>query len=172
MRDIWKLPVGVRGAAGFVIAMLTYGCSAPVSEQSTVDEADTAIEQPLLSCQGLSCDGLRPSDTPCKLDMRDTGVGAPIRDAAGTIIGGIGLFESRSCQTVWAAASFYVSGGPRSYKICAVRRRATDNDASCFDYSASFGNDSPMKFANSGKTVFGRITTSAITTRTPDYTVP
>lgn len=130
------------------------------------------LEQALGACQGASCDGLRPADTQCKLDMQDTGVGTIIVDASGRVIGGIGLFRSPSCQTVWAVSSFYVSGGPRSFSLCAVRRRASLNEPSCFDFYGSFGNDSPMKFASSGKTVFGKVTVGGRTTRTADLVVP
>lgn len=149
------------------------GCGADAGNDQGAEDTDLGkAAEALTFCQGTSCDGLRPADTQCKFDMQDTGLGAQVFDASGRAIGGIGLFESKSCQTVWASSSFSVSGGPRSFRMCAVRRRATLNEPSCFDYTGSFGNDSPMKFANSGKTVFGRVTVDGLTTRTPDYLVP
>lgn len=127
-----------------------------------------------LSCQGASCDGLNPQQTSCVQDQEDTRTGIGVFDRSGRQIGGLALFRSRSCQTVWAASAFYTSGGPRDYRICTVRRRAAENDPSCFDYSGSFGNVGPMKFAPSGKTVFGRLTNDSLGIKavTPDYIVP
>jgi hypothetical protein len=155
----------VLGALSLLFAV-TPGCSA-----DPADEAAGATQQAIL-CQGQGCDGILPNDSPCKADMVDTGIGTTIVDASGKIIGGIGLFRSPSCQTVWASSSFYVAGGTRNFRICAVRVRASQNDPSCADYSSSYGNDSPMKFANSGKTVFGKITVDGMTTRTTNFTVP
>ena len=101
--------------------------------------------------------------------MQDTGLGAQIVDYQGRAIGGIGLFFSPSCQTVWAASAFYVANGPKNFRICTVRRRATENDPSCIDYSASYGNDAPMKYVPAGKSAFGKITVDGVTTRTGEF---
>jgi hypothetical protein len=53
-----------------------------------------------------------------------------------------------------------------------VRRRAVENDPSCIDYSASYGNDAPMKYVPLGKSAFGEVTVNGVTTRTPDFTAP
>lgn len=163
--------------APVVIAAVCAACAAETGEPDPGEIAGSdgppgKSTQSLGTCQGQSCDGILPLDSPCKSDMIDTLVGAPIRNTAGAIIGGIGLFRSPSCQTVWAASTFYENGGPRNYRLCTVRVRAAHNDPSCFDYANSFGSDPLMKFESSGKTVFGKITVDGITTRTPEFTVP
>jgi len=148
-----------------LVLPLLAACSGAPGEESV-----SAEELALGSCQGPSCDNVLPSKSQCKLDMQDTGVGVPLLDGQGRTIGGLALFRSASCQTVWAASAFYVANGPKNFKICTVRRRATENDPSCFDYAGSFGNDAPMKFVPAGKSAFGKITVDGITTRTPDFT--
>lgn len=155
-----------------VTAGLTLGALVGCGLQLEGEVENGQVEQALVSCQGASCEGRRPADTHCKFDMQDTGVGTSIVDATGRIVGGIGLFRSPSCQTVWATTAFYAAGGARSFSVCAVRRRASLNEPSCFDYDGSLGNDSPMKFASSGKTVFGKVTVGGLTTRTSDFIVP
>jgi hypothetical protein len=127
-----------------------------------------------LGCQGAGCDGLNPQQTSCINDQQATGTGVGIVDRSGRQIGGLALFRSNSCQTVWASSAFYTSGGPRDFRICSVRRRAAENDSSCLDYSLSFGNVGPMKYAPSGKIVFGRLTNDSLGIKavTPDYIVP
>lgn len=164
----WSQTSARRAYAWGMVSMLqaVTGCAADAEDPEV-----GGVGQSFTVCQGQSCDGQLPIDTPCLADRLDTGLGAPILEN-GVVIGGIGLFRSPSCQTVWASSTFYASGPPMDYRICAVRRRASVNDPSCQDYTASLGNDSPMKYANSGKVVFGKITVNGVTTRTPDYTVP
>lgn len=154
----------------FVLVLpLFAACSAaPGTEDTVPGTEDTASREQALSCQAAGCDGLLPASTPCKFDMQDTGLGAPIV-YQGKTIGGIGLFFSPSCQTVWAASALYVANGPKDFRICTVRRRAADNDPSCFDYSSSYGKDAPMKYVPVGKSAFGKITIDGITTRTGDF---
>ena len=165
----------VRVALAWVMisaCMAAVGCGSDIDAEELAPEEWEQASEALVLCQGQSCDGQLPGDLGCKEDMVDTGVGVPIFDANGVRIGGIGLFRSPSCQTVWASTTFYPEGGPRAFKMCAVRRRAVQNDSSCKDYASSMGNDSPMKFANSGKIVFGRVVVNNLATRTPDYIVP
>jgi hypothetical protein len=162
--------IGVRrflGRASLLLGLAVFsGCSAGAEAEPVQQD-----EQALTNCQGASCDGILPGDSSCKLDMQDTLRGAQVFDAQGKAIGGIGLFRSPSCQTVWASSSFYVAGGARNFRICTVRKRATDNDPSCHDYQGTYG-DGPMKYVPSGKSAFGKVTVDGVTTRTPDYTVP
>lgn len=155
------------GSASLLLGLAVFSaCSAGVEAEPVQQD-----EQLLTNCQGPSCDGVLPANSPCKGDMQDTLLGAQVFDAQGRAIGGIGLFHSPSCQTVWASSSFYVAGGARSFRICTVRKRATDNDPSCFDYQGTYG-DAPMKYVPSGKSAFGKVTVQGVTTRTPDYTAP
>lgn len=158
--------------AAVSVCLAVVGCGANFEDaEEGSAEGLGETNEALASCQGQSCDGLLPANAGCKQDMVDTGVGIPIVDGNGVTIGGIGLFRSPSCQTVWAATAFYVAGGPRAFKVCAVRRRAAENDSSCQDYN-NLGSDSPMKFAGSGKIVFGRAVVGGIATRTSDFVVP
>lgn len=152
-----------------VLPLLAACSAAPGADEPASSTEDVAAQEQGLSCQGASCDGLLPASTQCKFDMQDTGLGAKLVDSQGRTIGGLGLFFSPSCQTVWASSSFYVASGPKNFRICTVRRRATENDPSCFDYSASYGNDAPMKYVPAGKSAFGKITVDGITTRTGDF---
>lgn len=158
----------VWGVISMCLAVV--GCSGGDFDGVATEPEIGEVDEALVTCQGPSCDGLPPGQ--CKNDMIGDGPGATIVDAKGKTIGGIGLFRSPGCQTIWATTAFYTSGAPRNFKVCAVKRRPTDNDSSCQDYIGQYGNDSPMKYAPSGKVVFGRTVVDGIATRTPDWTVP
>lgn len=174
-----SLKLGLMLGLG-LLCSAAFGCTAQGAGTDMEDDGDwpngeqVAVTTQALSCQGASCDGLNPQQTSCVQDQENTGVGAGVFDNSGRQIGAVSLFRSRACQTVWAASAFYTSGGPRNFRICSVRRRAAENDPSCYDYVSSYGNVAPMKYANQGKVVFGRITIDSNGSKavTPDYTVP
>lgn len=128
----------------------------------------TSITQGI-QCQGAACDGILPQDSNCVFDPALSIVADGQVFSGGVQIGGIGLFYSPACKTVWAATAFYQ---PQSHRTCAVRR-GTVNEPICKDYTMSLGNNSPMRHLGIGKTAFGRtvlLTDPNVTGRTGDFT--
>ena len=153
------------------IAICALGLAATGCAVDDVDDRDnlTSVAQ-ALQCQDSGCDGMLPQDTNC---VFDPGLGI-VADGqifqAGVQIGGIGLFYSPQCHTIWASTAFYQ---PQSHRTCAVRRATPDNLAVCKDYPGSMGNVSPMRHLGIGKTGFGRtvlLTDPTVTARTGDFT--
>jgi hypothetical protein len=157
-------------------ASLTLGClalaagcmpSGPEAEADLADDLSTT--ESALVCSDASCDGLLPTQTTCSYDAYVV-ASSGIFDRYGAQIGGLGLFYSPTCHTVWGSTAFYQ---PQSHRTCAVRRRQLDNEAICQDYPASRGNVSPMRFLPVGKSGFGRmllLNDPNVTARTPDFT--
>jgi len=153
------------------IAICALGLSAAGCAVDDVDNQDdlTSVAQGL-QCQDSGCDGLLPQDTNCVFDpgLRIVTDGKILQ--AGVQIGGIGLFYSPQCHTIWASTGFYQA---QNHRTCAVRRATPDNLAVCQEYTGSLGNVSPMRHLGIGKTGFGRavlLTDNTVTGRTGDFT--
>lgn len=149
------------------IAMATGACM----DESIVDDptADSVAEtQQALTCRNAGCDGWLPSMSDCPFDPQLSIVAdGRVIDFNGVQIGGIGLYYSPMCHTVWGATAFYQD---QNHRTCAVRRAAV-NEPICQDYTQSRGNVSPMRFLAIGQTGFGRtVLPNGVTARTGDFT--
>lgn len=148
------------------LAVAATGCA--VDE---VDEpSDVASVAQGLQCQDSACDGMLPQNTGCIFDPGVSIVADGQVFQGGAQIGGIGLFYSPQCHTVWASTAFYQ---PQNHRTCSVRRAPPDNLPVCQDYLRSLGNVSPMRHLGIGKTGFGRtvlLSDGSVTGRTGDFT--
>ena len=153
------------------IAICTLGLAATgCAVDEADDQGDVASVAQGLQCQDSGCDGMLPQNTSCIFDPGVSIVADGQVFQGGVQIGGIGLFYSPQCHTVWASTAFYQ---PQNHRTCAVRRATPDNLSVCQDYIGSLGNVSPMRFLGIGKTGFGRtvlLSNASVTGRTGDFT--
>jgi hypothetical protein len=149
------------------LAAMASGCTADAGDDASADDTSTVAQG--IQCQDSACDGILPQSSSCILDPALSIVADGQVFNGGVQIGGIGLYYSPACHTIWAATAFYQ---PQSHRTCAVRRAAV-NESVCQDYTGSLGNNSPMRHLAIGKTGFGRtvlLTNSNVTGRTGDFT--